>query len=415
MLRFRLERDLPSSAAPAVEIVRALAAHGCEALLAGGCVRDLLRGEAPADYDVATNALPNRVAAIFPGARMVGAKFGVVLVQRKGRWIEVATFRSDGAYEDGRRPASVTFGDARNDASRRDFTVNGMFLDPLSMTVIDYVGGRDDLRAKTLRAIGDPTARFEEDHLRLLRGVRFAARLGFEIEPQTWSGLIAAAPMLPTISAERVREELAKMLSHASRATAAELMRRAGLLVFLWPGAAWSEDQSREAVDRLRDLPTDASFETALAEWLADRPATDVNSICHALACSNQQRDTVVWLVEHQNDLVEPDRPTLAHLKRLLAGPAFHGLRQLASSRIAATPDANRRQAALAARIEAIPADAIRPPPLVTGEDLLARGIPAGPLYKRVLDALYTMQLDERLTTREAALEALQTLLRGAS
>ena len=177
---------------------------------AGGCARDLLLGLEPQDYDVATDAPPEQICGLFRRTRKVGAAFGVVLVHEHRKWIEVATFRSDGEYFDGRRPSEVHFCDSQRDAQRRDFTVNGMFIDPLRRELIDYVGGQADLRAGLIRAIGDPTARFAEDHLRLIRAVRFAARLGFEIEPATLGAMREQAAKLTTVATERVREELEK-------------------------------------------------------------------------------------------------------------------------------------------------------------------------------------------------------------
>ena len=200
---FPLPAELPPDAGAAVAVVRRLAEAGHVALLAGGCVRDLLLGRPPQDYDVATDAPPERVQKLFRATRHVGAQFGVVLVRSQQRWIEVATFRVDGPYPDGRHPARVTFSTPREDARRRDFTVNGMFCNPLERTVIDYVGGRADLQARLIRAIGEPTDRFDEDHLRLLRAVRFAARLEFELEPLT----LAA-----------IRENAAKLSGHVRRA-----------------------------------------------------------------------------------------------------------------------------------------------------------------------------------------------------
>ncbi|RMF77512.1 MAG: CCA tRNA nucleotidyltransferase, partial [Planctomycetota bacterium] len=193
---------------------------GHTALLAGGCVRDLLLGAQPQDFDVATDATPERVCELFRGTRRVGAQFGVVLVRQRRTWVEVATFREDFQYRDGRRPEAIRYSDARHDAQRRDFTINGMFLDPLAAELIDYVGGRFDLSARLVRAVGDPAQRFAEDHLRLLRAVRFAARLGFEIEPTTLDAIRAFGDRLPRVAAERRREELDKMFAHPQRARA---------------------------------------------------------------------------------------------------------------------------------------------------------------------------------------------------
>src|SRR4051812_25662794 len=200
------------------EIVRKLRAAGHVAYYAGGCVRDLLRGEVPKDVDVATDARPEKVQKIFPRTYAVGAHFGVIVVLEKEHQFEVATFRSDGAYVDGRRPTEVHFATAEEDAARRDFTINGMFFDPVAIHVIDFVGGRADLEQRVIRAIGDASQRFAEDRLRMLRAVRFATVLDFEIEEKTWEALVRAAPSIQEISAERIREELVRIFLSPQRA-----------------------------------------------------------------------------------------------------------------------------------------------------------------------------------------------------
>lgn len=406
---------MPAAAQPAVAIVRRLVEAGYQALLAGGCVRDLLLGLSPQDYDVATNAPPDAVTGLFRATRTVGAQFAVVLVRERRRWVEVATFRSDGPYLDGRHPVQVTFSDAQEDARRRDFTVNGLFLDPLTLTVVDYVGGLTDLEARVIRAIGEPAARFAEDYLRLLRAVRFAARLGFTIEPATSAAICAYAAHLPKVAAERVREELEKMFAAATRLRAWQLLGECRLRDCLWPGAHWT-DQQAEAVARLLGrLPAEAPFELALAVLLLGRPPVEIERIGRALTLSNSQRETTSWLVQHAGDLDDPARPALADLKRLMASPAFPALRMLAEARYAELSDGAARLAALEQRLATIPAEAVQPPPLVTGADLLERRVPVGPAYKRILDALYTRQLEEELRTREQALAALEELLRSAA
>ncbi len=397
-----------------MKIARTLVEAGHEALLAGGCVRDLLLGGVPDDYDVATAARPEQVARLFRRTRLVGAAFAVVLVKMGGRWVEVASFREDGPYLDGRHPVSVTYCDAHRDAGRRDFTVNGMFLDPLRSEVVDYVGGMADLERRLIRAIGQPAERFEEDHLRLLRAVRFAARLSFDIEPGTLAAIREQAPRLARVAAERVRDELERMLSHPTRLAAWRLLGDCGLRPFLWGGAGWSAAEV-DRIDRtLARLADDAGFELVLAVLLAERGAGEVERVCRALTCSNDQREVVRWLVSHQADLDQPDEPSLAALKRLLAGPAFGALRDWAGARWAEFADARERAACLDARLAAIPPERVCPPPLVTGDDLIARGVPAGPRYKEILDALYTRQLDEELADRDAALAALDALLASA-
>lgn len=401
---------LPQGAGGAVEIIRVLTAAGFEGLLAGGCVRDLLLGHKPHDYDVATDASADQVSALFRGTRHVGAQFGVVLVKKRRRWIEVATFRADGEYRDGRRPVSITPTDAEHDALRRDFTVNGMFLDPLGMEIRDYVGGRADLAARVIRAIGTPAARFDEDYLRLLRAVRFSARLGFPIEPVTRAAIQSHAPLLTHVAAERVREELDKMLSHPTRLAAWACLHDHGLLPHLWAGAAWTAEQYERTAALLGRLPAEAPFELALAITLADRDDAEVQRAARELTLSNQQAHATRWLIEHQCDLDEPGHPTLAEFKRLMAGPAFGALAMWARARYLDLPAAAERESALERRIAGIAPDKVQPPPLITGTDLLQRGQKPGPAFKTILDALYTQQLDEALTSRadaEAALEAL--------
>ena len=403
--------DLPAAAAPAVTIIRRLREAGHAALLNGGCVRDLLLGGEPNDYDVATDATPERVCEVFRVTRRVGAQFGVVLVRVNHCWIEVATFRSDGDYSDGRRPDRVTYTDARHDARRRDFTINAMFLDPLDRRIIDYVDGRADLDARLIRAVGEPARRFAEDHLRLLRAIRFAARLGFDIEPNTLAAICEHAAKLVNVASERVREELEKMLTHRTRRGAFQLLRETDLLRFLWPDAEWSERQIAAADVLLSRLPQAASFLAAFAALLLDRGGHEVERICGALTCSNDRRRSVVWLVEHACDLDEPASIDLAGLKRLLAHAAFGDLRTLIEARFRGMSDGARRMHSLEERIAAIAPQRIAPPPWVTGQDLIARGVPAGPRYKEILHALYTRQLDEALNSRDAALAALDELL----
>lgn len=334
---------IPAAADAAVSIVRELRERGFEALLAGGCVRDLLLGAPPKDFDVATNAPPTEITRLFRPTRLVGQAFGVVLVKRRGSWIEVATFRSDGTYSDGRHPDSVTFTDARHDAQRRDFTINGMFFDPLAETLLDYVGGAEDLKAKRIRCIGEPRARFAEDYLRMLRAVRFAARLDFEIEYETLLAIQERAASLRKIAAERIREELDKMLAHPRRPRAFGLLRTSGLLPHIGglQGEEVVANSVREltedrfdAVQRLlANLPADADFCVALAAILLDRSRAHLDSICRAMTLSNEQREVVLWLVSNARALDDPARVSLADLKRRMANPAFPQLRSIIEAR----------------------------------------------------------------------------------
>jgi len=414
--------DFPEAATPALIIVRKLSAAGHQALLAGGCARDLLLGLAPQDYDVATDATPEQICRLIRKTRKVGVQFGVVLARERRRWVEVATFRSDGEYFDGRRPCEVHFCDARHDAERRDFTVNGMFLDPTRRELIDYVGGRADLDAKLIRAIGDPSARFAEDHLRLIRAVRFAARLEFKIEPATFEAVKAHASKLATVAAERVREELEKILTDPRRRRGLDLLDRCGLLPNLWKGGGLlgerpAGDRSRmgeqvaSASERFGMSSDRVSFPLALAWLLAERAVPDVHDICRVLTCSNEHRETAAWLIAHRCDLDDPSAISLADLKRLLAHSAFGDLRIWALGRYRQLSDGDLRARSLDERIDAIRPEDIQPPPLATGDDLAARGAAPGPIYRIVLDELYTLQLNDVLTTREEALAALDDLL----
>ena len=404
-------RPLPAEAEPALTVVRTLAGDGFRALLAGGCVRDLLLDRQPADFDVATSARPEQVSARFRRSRLVGAQFGVVLVPLNGRWIEVATFRTDGPYADGRHPTHVQFSDERHDALRRDFTVNGLFLDPLADRVLDYVGGLGDLQRRVIRAIGAAEQRFAEDHLRLIRAVRFAARLDFAVDPDTANAIRDLASNLRTVAAARIRDELEKMLSHANRAVAVRLLRDLKLLAHLWPGAEECAARNSQLDATLRALPAASRYTSALAVLLAGESAARIERIGRSLTLSNDDRESVLWIAAHAAALDTPDRLTLADLKRLMAHPQFPALCQVVAARRSAEPDEPARLAALAARVASIDPAAVRPPPLVTGDDLLARRIAPGPLFKRVLDELYTRQLNDELTSREAALRALETLL----
>src|SRR3989475_2765448 len=213
----------------AIAIIRELRQRGHEAYLVGGCVHYMVMGLEPADYDIATSALPEQITKIFPRTESIGAQFGVVLVIYKGRAFEVATFRSDEAYVDGRRPTGVVFTDAKQDVLRRDFTINGLLYDPFEERVIDYVNGQADIQAKLVRAIGDPRARFEEDKLRILRAVRFGARLGYTIEPATWEAVRAMAPKIHQVSSERIREELSRILTEGQAARGLEMLEESGL------------------------------------------------------------------------------------------------------------------------------------------------------------------------------------------
>lgn len=385
-------------------IVRRLRQAGFQALLAGGCVRDRLLGLEPTDYDVATDATPEQVQRLFRRVLMVGAQFGVAVVVRRGQTVEVATFRSDVSYSDGRRPDRVVYADARADALRRDFTINGMFLDPLTDDVLDFVGGREDLAAGVVRAIGNPEERFREDHLRTLRAVRFAARFGFAVEPRTAAAVARNADGLRRISGERIRDELEKILArpgaHGAMAMAADL----GLTPHAFSErvvepATWTAGMGRlERVARHRDPAL------CLAALLAGAGVPEIRRLARHWGASNALRDTLAWLAANLPRWREGPTMPLPDLKRLLAHRDRRRLLRLwrAEERRVEGREAIGR--ATLRRVRAIPRERIDPPPLVTGEDLKAMGLREGPALGQLLRALRELQLDEKLHTREEAM-----------
>ena len=395
----------------ALRIVHRLREHGHEALWAGGCVRDMLLGREAHDYDVATNARPGRVIELFRTTRKVGAQFGVVLVRQGRIWTEVATFRSDLSYEDGRHPTAVAFGSAEEDARRRDFTVNGMFYDPVTEQVVDYVGGQADLRAGLIRAIGEPGARFGEDRLRVLRAVRFAAKLGFEIEPATRKAIPEHAHTIRGVSPERIREELISVFEDAGRARAFALMNELGLLPHLWEGATWTKELIEACTIMMEHVREPVSFELAMAVLLHDHKARSCAHVCRSLACSNLSRKKVCWLVQQSAELLHRPQPTLGELKQLMAADGFEELMEMHRALLVARREDLAANDQLRMRAASITPEAIRPAPLVTGTDLLEMGVEPGPIYGDALDRLYKMQLEEEIRTREEALERLRGLI----
>ncbi len=398
----------------AARIATVLRDAGHETYFAGGCVRDHLLGLEPSDVDVATAAVPEEVARLFPKARGVGAHFGVMLVPSGGRMIEVATFRSDGAYHDGRRPVEVSFGSAEADALRRDFTINGLFEDPTSGRIIDFVGGREDLEARVLRAIGDPEARFEEDRLRMLRAVRFAARFELGIESETADAIAARADRLGAVSRERVGHELRRMLDHPSRATAAAHLESLGLdVAVVGRGRASDPGDLR----RVRNLRSTAGWEDAMAAWELDRgtigddPAAidaAVDRLVEALVLSNQERDDLRHVLRDRAVILQ-DWPTLpvAGRKRLASRSTFDRALGIIAAETPETAEAVRSEVEILARTE------LAPLPFLTGDDLVEAGMRPGPAFRTILDEVYDAQLEGRVGGRHEALELARRLATG--
>lgn len=427
----------------AQQVAATLTRAGWQALFAGGCVRDTLLGSTPKDYDIATDATPEQVISHFPGALTVGAHFGVVVVKLGGVQIEVATFRKDGTYTDGRRPDSVQFSSAEEDAKRRDFTVNGLFADPQTGTVVDYVGGRADLEARLLRAIGEPTARFQEDHLRLLRAVRFATVLGFEIEEKTWAAVCAMSGQITGVSMERVRDELAKTLVHPHRVRGFDLLVESGLMAAVLPEilvlqGCEQPPQFHPEGDvfihtrlMLSHLPPDASLPLVLSVLLHDiaKPATQTvdetgrirfnghaelgaemaERILRRLKFSNEVIESVVESVANHMTFMDVTKMRVSRLKRFMARPNFttelalHRVDCLGCHGMLDNYEFLQQKQAEFASQPLIPAR------LITGADLISLGWSPGPDMGALLTEIQTLQLEGTLTTREQALEWVKT------
>jgi poly(A) polymerase len=430
----------PRMKAHAISVIRSLRDAGYPAYLVGGCVRDWILGREPADYDVTTRARPEEVMSLFPETYAVGAQFGVVLVPSPDKtWmVEVATFRSDEGYSDGRRPDSVRYSqDAREDVERRDFTINGLLLDPLKDEVFDYVDGRRDIAARIVRTIGDPERRFGEDKLRLLRAVRFAARLGYEIEPMTFSAIPKLAPQIHQVSRERVADELSKMLTEGRARKAFELLDATRLLPEVLPeisamkGVAQPPqyhpegDVWQHTLLLLENLPQPCSRTQAWGALLHDvgkpptfRVAPDrirfdghvevgvkmAEEICRRLRFSNVDTEQTLALIQQHMRFGDLQRMKESTLKKFLRLPKIeehieqHRLDCVASHGDLSLYDFARE------KLAAIAPEAMRPAPLVTGADLIAHGYEPGPQFKKILAALEDEQLEGRLESKEQAL-----------
>jgi len=419
--------------------------NGHQALLCGGCVRDLLLGRDPADYDVTTDATPDRVMALFPESVAVGAQFGVILIPRDGQKVEVATFRSDVGYSDGRHPDRVEFSKTpQEDVQRRDFTVNGLLMQPETDEVLDFVDGRADLEAGVIRAIGDPVQRFTEDKLRMMRAVRFAARFAFEIEPATFRAIRTLVGEIEQVSPERLREELTKMLTEGAARTAFELLDQTWLLQPVLPEIAAMQGVEQPAQFHpegdvwihtrlmIERLPAGASPTLAWGVLLHDvgkpptfKPASETGdrirfdghvkvgvrmaeAICRRLRFSNEDMEQIVALVDNHMKFKDVDQMRGSTLKRFVRQPRFsehlelHRLDCLSSNRQLESYGFVRRL------LEETPPEQIRPPRLITGEDLVQMGYKPGPAFSEILRSVEDAQLEGLLATPEAAMEYVQ-------
>jgi poly(A) polymerase len=398
----------PSNRAAAVFVVRCLRKAGFEALLAGGCVRDMLLKRRAKDYDVATSARPDQILPIFRRTLEIGAKFGVVMVLVKQCQVEVATFRTESGYADGRHPDEVRFSCAAEDASRRDFTVNGMFYDPIRRKVIDFVNGQEDLRRKILRTIGDPDRRFEEDYLRMLRAVRFSSHLGFALEPAARAAIVRHADKIVRISGERIAAELEAILTHPARAVGARLLVDSSLCVSVFPGLDPAGASRGVAV--LSALRRRIGFPLALAALFAEAPADSALSQCEFLKLSREQSRHLAWLLEHRDRLLDA-RMGLAPLKRLLVSPYFRDLFDLHRAILRSQSLPQTPLNILQRRISALKGVNLAPKPLLNGHDILALGAAPGPMVGRIAEDLYVAQLSDLIHTPHQARQFVQDWL----
>lgn len=423
----------------ATQVVRRLGDAGYEAYFVGGCVRDLLLGREPKDYDVATNATPGDVIRLFPQTVTVGARFGVVLVLLEDQQVEVATFRSDHGTKDGRHPEAVRFaGSAEEDVRRRDFTINGLLYHPLREKVIDVVGGEDDLRRGIVRTIGMPHERFAEDKLRMLRAIRFAARFGYTIEPETFAAIRALCKDIEQVSKERIRDELVKMLTEGHPSRAMELLEQAGLVQVILPEVARMQGVPQppqfhpegdvwvhtllmlEKMDKpsttlalgvlLHDvgkpptlhLPTDARDRIRF-DGHSEMGAVMAEEICRRLRFSNDEIERVVALV--RNHLRFKDAPKMrpATLKRFLALDGFAEHLELHRLDCLASHGQLDNYHFVKQTLESLPPEEIRPARLLSGHDLIVLGYAPGPEMGKILAAVEEAQLEGTLTSKEEA------------
>jgi poly(A) polymerase len=422
------------------QVIATLRGAGHQAFLVGGCVRDLLLGVKPKDYDIATDARPDRIMDLFPRSGRVGAHFGVVLVRDVFDQVEVATFRSDHDYLDGRHPEAVRFEyDPREDVLRRDFTINGLMMDPADGSVLDFVGGREDLEHGVIRAIGDPYARFQEDHLRLLRAIRFAARFGFTIEPATMDAIRRDHALILKVSAERVRDELSRILTEGGARRGFELLDDSGMLADLLPevavmkGVAQPPEFHPEGdvwnhtlllLEQLKDPTVTLALGALLHDVgkpptfrVADRIRFDghveegmrlADGVLNRLRYSRAEMDQVLALIGCHMKFKDVQRMKESTLKRFLRMPDFeehlelHRLDAISSNRKLENYELAKR------KLAEFSLEELKPEPLITGEDLIAAGYTPGPAFSKILHTVEDAQLEGRIATAGEALELVR-------
>jgi poly(A) polymerase len=393
----------------AIKIIRRLRSNGFEALLAGGCVRDMLMRRAASDYDVATNARPEDVMRIFKRKLLVGAKFGVVIVLVEDKQVEVATFRTETGYTDGRHPAAVKFVGAAEDASRRDFTINGMFYDPLKKEVIDYVNGQADLKRKLIRTIGNSQERFGEDYLRMLRAVRFSTQLGFTIEPRTFSAICSGAKNISRISGERIAMELEAILVSPNRFAGVSLLAKSGLAKAIFPGFA--DEKMNAGIKVISQLRKKSGFPLALACLFAGCSTEFAIERCKILKLSRSQTKHIKFLLETRGKLLD-EKMSLAQLKLIGSEPYFWDLYELQRAIQRAERKSVVALVNLRKRIKALGDVELRPKPILDGHALIRLGAVQGPEMGQLAEEMYIAQLEGILQTKSQAEQWVQNWLR---
>ena len=431
---------MESNKAAAIDIIGKLQEKGHIAYLAGGCVRDMLRGEIPKDYDIATSALPEEITSIFSKTREVGVHFGVVIVIVNNQAFDVATFRNDGSYKDGRHPEEVTFSTPQDDTARRDFTVNGIFFDPISEKYIDFVGGKSDIDKKVIRAIGDPNLRFQEDHLRLLRAIRFAARFNYEIEADTWNSIKTNASGISKISKERIRDELTKILLNENRVLGFDLLVESGLMEHIIPEilqlkGCEQPPQFHPEGDvfihtrlMLSLLKNDPSIELVLSVLLHDigKPATYSfdeeadrirfnghdklgaemsDQILRELKFSNSIIEDVVQMVANHMTFKDVQNMRQSKLKRFMSRSTFNDEIELHRVDCLGSWGGLDNYDFLNKKMIEFANEPIIPQPLLTGKDLIELGWSPGPDLGQTLNSVQDLQLEGKLNSKDEALD----------
>lgn len=426
----------------AVEIVKTLHTHGYHAFFAGGCVRDMVMGREPADYDIATNALPQDIIRLFEKTIPVGMQFGVVIVVKNGYNFEVATFRTEGSYSDGRHPDYVKFSSPENDVKRRDFTINGLLYDPRKDEILDFVGGRADIRAGIVRTIGNPIDRFTEDKLRMVRAARFACRLGFTIHEDTREAIIRLAPHIRVVSAERIREELEKILTGPNPHIGIKLLDELHLLQEILPEVSRTKGvQQPENFHPEGDVFThlllalskleNPSWTLAMGVLLHDigktvtitfsdrirfnlhekRGADMTAKICDRLKTSNGEKERIVWLVLKHLCFKDAQQMRLNKLKRLFAEDGYPELAELCKADALASSGDLSDYNFCQEMYGKLTREEVKPQPLITGNDLIAMGLKPGPPFKDILTKIQDEQLDGNITTKEEAMKKVKELI----